>query len=663
MPMNVPSVEGQITSPDFAQAPQAPVQNRGQDIAGNQMQRAGNALQSAGAGVMRVAQGVINDTNDAHSKQQASLHAVDLDKVVRDYESLRAGDANHGRASVDKAIGELQGRYAKALKNPTQSTLYKRMVDAQVAQMRGRVDKHFAKQTRVWNVEQTEVAIGRNAQEYQEAAVLGDEHGAERTDRMETARGVMLREFDKVADMAGWHPDVTNAKREAHLSNLHTSTVAMLSDGGSPGQARDYFEENQGEMNAKARIAAGKVLDAQDVKDNALATMRSAFAAAGEDATPTQRLESAMSAAKDITDADQFNAVMSFAGAEYQRLVRVEAGAKNDLLSEAEQAIWQPGAESLTFFGLKPVLQEKLRAAGMVGEVMSMFGTRDRVTDGMALHEVMANPAMLKGMPAEMFTRKYRPRMSVANFGAVENMWKRVNGLPTGKPVASVLDHKDAITQVMNGAGYTAEAMKGSDALRIQGENLMVRMQEGIESGKIVEGMPYKEVRTAVEEIMVGEKAKVPGTFYDDDVPLHAMAPGAVIDLVVGGKPVRSLVGAVPDVRTKNGNTGDMHVGVATAITERLRAMGDPIDERTVQESWFMLGEPRTYVEFLSALAKFQNTQERVPRILRNVGDPNSYTGAIESGINEGRIMRSLMDANPGMTIRQAQAKLNEMKR
>lgn len=588
MPIRVPSINGVPVQQNPVQSGGTPVTQNPASVVGPQLQRAGQAAQASGFGITRLGQGLIDSANDAMSKQQATLHAQELDQLLRGYEGKLTAEAHDGYEPLLKEIEKLRGRHAKSLKNPQQGQLYGRMVDAQVLQAQSRAGRHFERQTRAWNLEQTEVSLTRFVHEWQTAAMLGDEDDDERMARMKVARDAMEIEFAKLVKLSGLDPETAKLKRDEQLSKVHADTMQMLTNVSSD-QARDYYDEFQGEMAPKARASAKASVDAADVKDRALAKMRELTAGAGEDATPTEMLQAVMDGASKITDADEFNAVMSMAGAEYNRRVRVDAGTKNDLLDEAERTVFSEGGEFLTFEQLPPSLQQELRENGLVDEVMAIMGKRDRATREMKMQELFRTPAVLQGMAPEVYQRTYYPHLSKADRELADVIYARENGLPLPQtPVKDIVNHLDIFAYQLDRNGYTKEAIKENPKLEVEARNLRMAFARLAERGGVTKEMSIDEVEKSIATLF-----RQRATADRGDVPLLAYAEGATIQVrLSNGSVVKSKVGAVPDQK------GFGPIGVRGWIVQKLQQDGvvAPTEEQ-IQAVWFELRKPKSAME------------------------------------------------------------------
>jgi hypothetical protein len=594
MPLRVPSIDGRpVGDSGFGQGP-AITPDRSSEVNANQLQRAGQALGASGIAASNVGNTLIDEANDARSKQQATLHASELDQLVRGYEERLGEDAYDNRKDLVKAVEQLRGRYSKRLENKNQNAMYARMVDAQVRQAQGRIDTHYTRQTRAWNISQTEASINLNGREYQTAAQLGDRDEEERTARMSVARGVMLKEFDKLAQLTGLTGEAKTNMRAEQLAKLHAGTLDSLANV-APAQARDYFEENQDEMDPATRSRAQKVLDAADLKDKALETTRKLMGSAGEKATPTQRLQAVMDGAVKITDADEFNAVMSFAGAEYQRQVRIEAGTKNDLIEQVDKLVSAEGGEFLTFEQLPPTLQADLREQGLADEAMSLVTSRDRTTDEQVFLGVLFDPGVLKGVPPELFERTYRKDLSKRDYNAVRSIWAEVNNQSATPPMApSVLSESDMVTTLLAEAGYTKAVIEGDPSKAAEAQALRESMQQARDQGHVKNDMSWSDRKKAYEQRVYQEKAHVGSRV----VPKNANAVGAKVTVpLLGGGVVESLVGAVPDERV------DGEQGVRSSLVSFMKTMNVEPTEVAIQQLWFHFRTAKTRKELLAALA------------------------------------------------------------
>ena len=619
MPMRVPSIDGApISAVAFGQNP-APTPDRSAAIGAQQLQQAGQQLQQAGGAVMAFGDQFADQANDARSRQQATLHAVDLDDIVRGYEERLGEDAYDGRKSVLESVEKLRGKHAGKLENGTQGELYRRMVDAQVERVRGRIETHYSRQTRAWNISQTEASLTLHARDYGDAALLGDKDDKERSARMQVARGVMEKEFDKLAQLSGLTGDAAKALKSRKLAELHASTLDNLANTNAE-QARDYFETFRGELDPKTAANASKVIEAAELQDRALKTARDLMASAGDDATPTERLMSVMDGASKITDANEFNAVMSFAGAEYQRQLRVEAGSKNDLINEVDKLVSSEGGEFLTFEQLPPTLQTALRTQGLTDEAMGLIGSRDRTTNERVFNQILFTPNMLQGIPPELFERTYRKELSRRDYAAVRGMWAQVNNQAPAqaqqpRPVASVLDISDIMTSLLRDEGYTPDVLKDDPIKAAEAMRLRETLQRAIDAGRITNDMPYDAQKAAVEQLVFKERA--------DQGPLNAGIAGATVQVPLPtGEIKTSVVGAVPDIKGQG-----EEMGVRTFIIRQLQLEGTPDPtEVEIQQMWFMLGTP----EFASVAAKRMTDQNRSFENMRKTAEHASLTEGLK---------------------------------
>lgn len=598
MPIRVPGVNGAPVSANAVEGVANIVPSQAQQITGRQLSAAGNALMAAGGPLIQGGQGLIDQANDAASRQQATRHGIELDKLVRGYEEQRAATAHNGFKSALEDIDKLRGQFSKHLKNPQQAELYGRMVDAQVAQAKARAEKHYHRETFAWNVEQTEVNIGRFAEEYRTAAALPDADDDERTERMAVARGVMLKEFDRLAQLRGLDAKTAAAIRDEKLAKLHGETLDTLADQ-NPEQARDYFETFSDEMSAKTRARAKRVLDAADLKDRALAKSRELMASAGEDATPAQRMQAVMDGAAKITDADEFNAVLSFAGAEYRRLVEVDAMRDNELLGEVEALKQQTPDGLFGFDQLKPSLQEELRERGLVDDTLGILGRADAANNTLIVQRALRDGTAFKSIPKPLFDRTYKWRMSKDQFAVLESVWAEVNpeaaaaAMPQGTPVASVLTFKDAFNAAMKENGLAPEEVEGDVELTRQSTAMWEALQRLIDQGRLTKEMTYKQQKEEIDALF-SAKAVIEGFVWDSTVPIEAAPQGAKIPVTTrDGRQIMHEVGAVPSAMP--GSVGEM--GVREWIKQELmtgeNAIRNP-SEQQIAQVWYELGTPRT---------------------------------------------------------------------
>lgn len=624
MPSRVPGIDGQPVQANSVQAPQGPAQDQSLAIVGAQLQGAGGAVRREGLQSMRAGQALLDSANDARSTQQATLHGKELSTLVADYRNTLAADAHNGYEALNKSVTELRDRHAGQLKNSQQAVLYGKKVDAQLRQARGVIDRHYAQQTRAWDLEQTEVSINSNARDYQEAALLDDAHDDERTARMSIARDVMEKQFDKLSRMSGLTGKVAKEHKKERLAKLHAGTLDVLADTNAD-QAEDYLEQFGDEMDVKTRTRAQKIVDAATLQDRALTRTRELMNSAGDDATPTERLQAVMAGAESITDADEYRAVVAFAGAEFSRQQRVDAGSKNDLMSDVERRIYAEGGEFLTFQDLPATLQHDLRQNGLVDETMALVGQRDRVSQEMVVQNAIRNPDQFRGVDPQTFERSHRPRLSKSDYALVEGIYNRANGfVDRGTPVANVLDHKDGFDALMVENGYTKEAMENDPALQVEAGNLRRAFQELIDRGALTKEMSHTQERAVLSGIFQA-RATVPGGVFtpDRDVPLRAFAEGAAITVATRDGNVRSSrVGAIPPL-------------VATEIRNSLATPSNPNPtERQKQQAWFELDQPKNVQELKQRAADPAYVAKGIVSQVRDMGrSVDDIVGEIDGGV------------------------------
>jgi len=587
MPIRVPGVDGRPVSQNPVQAAPAPALNQGLAIVGAQLQNAGNTVRREGAQAMRVGQQFIDSANDARSSQQATLHGDALDKLVRDYQQSLAADAHDGYEPLNKEIKKLRDRFSGKLDNSQQAVLYKTKVDAQIRRARGTVDRHFAQQTRAWDIEQTEVTLNRYAQDYQEAALLGDEFDDERMARMTVARGVMEKLFDRLAEMSGMDPKTAAEQKKQRLARLHSRTLAVLSDQ-SAEQASDYLDTFGDEMDVATRTKAKAQVEAATLQDKALARMRKMMESAGPKATPAQRFQSVVEQAAKITDAGEFQAVMSMAGAEYARAQRVTNAQQNELVDEVEKIVYAEGGEFTTFYDLPATMQQRLRDEGLVDEVQAVIGQRDRVSQEMVVQQAIRNPGAFRGRDYQEFKRTHKPRLSKGDYATVESIFFSVNPeqAPPGTPVASILDASDLFNQEMDLSGKTKEALEGNPDLQRRAQNLRFAYQRLIESGGITKETPIDMKRKQIQALF-RQDASVPGIlgFGGEKVSIHEMAEGAEITVATrDGRVRQSRVGAVPPLVAS-----ELQVSMQRLFKNKRQPT-----EHEIQQAWFELDQPKS---------------------------------------------------------------------
>ncbi len=594
MPLRVPSLDGRPVFQNPVQQGNVPAADQSLAIVGAQLQQTGNTIRREGAQALRVGQAFIDQADDARSSQQATLHADALDKLVRGYQNRLAADAHDGYEPLNKQIAKLRDRFSNKLTNSRQAVLYKTKVDAQLRRARGLVDRHFAHQTRAWNIEQTEVSLNQHAQDYADAALLGDEHDDEREHRMTVARGVMEKQFDKLSELSGMDAKTAKALKAQRLAKLHNRTLNMLADA-SPEQAADYLEAFSDEMDPATRTKAQKVVDAATLQDKALATARSLMGSAGANATPSERMQAVLDGASKITDADEFRAVMTFATAETTRLERVDAMQKNELMDKAEELIFGEGGEFLTFEQLPPTLQTDLRNNGLVDETYAIMGRRDRVTQQRVLQRILQNPEILKGIPPEQFKRTYAPALSKSAFETAEALHAQQNGIATGKPVTDMATHKDAFAAVMRSFELDADSIEGNDQKTQQAEQMMEHFQSLIDAGKVTKDMSYQDVKQLLNDEF-RETATILGTFWNDTVPAIGAPASAVMTVTTqDGRQEQLSVYAIPD--TVSPGAGD--VGVRTWLRQTVSDLrgGGPVSNHDLLQAWVELKKPKTVRE------------------------------------------------------------------
>lgn len=579
----------------------------------------------------RFGQGFIDEANDAMSKQQATLHARKLDELVRDYETKLSSDAFHGREDLQTSIDKLREEFGQSLVNSEQQFMFNAMVDSQLAQANGRVDRHYTRQTRAWNMQTTEVSLNRFAQDYQNAAaeddvVIDDTYTDEdrwtrpeltadrpqfapfnsRADRMGIARAAMENEFLKLQRLAGVDEKTAREAMKMSAQQLHGSTMKMLTDQ-DPKKARAYFDANKDEMSAAQVASINEKLDKLDAEDQALATVREAMASAGPGATPTERYQKVLDAAANEKDADVYKMMISFGNSEFAQQTRLDNGIKNDLMEQAEVFIYAPENAGKTYEDLPPSMREDLEENGLVDEVMDIIGGRQRRTSEAAMIQLLENPGVLKDMSAESFVRTYKPRLSAKDFKAAQQEYNAQNGIQApGTPMPSVFSFPQEIQMILDHYGLTADVVKADPEKAALATRIREQINALNEAGRLTKEMGH-DARMAELHSIFKFEAKLPRSFlwidslYPDEAkPYELMtederAQAYVQFTTFDGKTKELKVAAIPD--RPEGRVGD--IGVRTKLFRDLQARGADTSTRSMLRLWDAFGQPQTVDEML----------------------------------------------------------------
>ena len=672
MPIQVPG--GQLR-PDSLSAPQpfqAPSAGDAQKLAATQQAQAAQAMGQLGntladAGASLYAQG-----NDAMSKQQAVLHAQELDGLLRDYQSKQGYDAYMGREAFTKAAGKLREKYAKSLQNDDQITLFNRMVDAQMATADGRATVHNTRETRAWNIQMTQVNLNKYAQDYQDAAaedayveeeqpnsydlysdesvpanpaLLGRLGGAgtavtvtrpnvSRQDRMGVARAAMEAEYLKLQKLAGMDDKTAREAMKVSVQQLHGAAMKMLTDQ-DPKKARGYFNDNKDEMSAAQVTTITKQLDKLDTEDRALATVREAMASVGPDATPTERYQAVLDAAAKENDAEAYRLIVSFGNSELAQQQRIDNGRKNDLMEQAEVFIYAPENKGKTYEDLPPSMRENLEKNGLVDEVMDIVGGRDRRTQEVEMLKLLRNPDALKGMDLDTFKRTYRPRLSSADFNRALKAWESYNVKPKPKAVNDLLAYTDALLYFYSLHGLDEQSIEADPEKELAVNEIRREVQKMIDTGKLTVDMSYEAQLKTIGTIFE-MKATIPGGFFSADVtkPVSAMTPSEqdraeVTFITVDGERISDFIGNVPGGKP---GLGDADFGVDAKIKTLIKAAhkateGSPppnVTPAQILRVWYALDKPDNVAEAEARVAD----PYYADRLQRAVGSDGAYIRA-----------------------------------
>lgn len=593
MPIRVPGIEGVPVGQNPVQPGPPPTPDQSGAVVGGQLQQAGRTVQGEGLRSMRVGQAFIDSANDARSSQQATLHGEELSKLVREYQTSLAADAHDGYEPLNKEIAKLRDRHSKKLTNSQQSLLYGSKVEAQVRQAQGVIDRHYAKQTQAWNLEQIEVGINSQARNYQEAALLGDEHDDERQERMAVARGFMEKEFDKLTKLAGLKGDVAKEQKRKQLAELHAKTFEALVDTNAE-QAEDYLEEFGDEMDVNTRTRAQKIAKSAVKQDRMLKRVRGILDGL-DDATPNEKFEAVVAMGSEIKDAEELRLFMSYAGAAIADEQRIDTGKKNDLLNSVEQLIYSKGGTSMVYEDLPPSMQQQLAENGMVNEVVNLIGQRDRVSQELVMQSLIRRPEQLRGVEHSTFVRSHQHKLSKPDFKVASDIYYSVNPEVSrpGTAVPAILDHKDSFIRYADQNGYSKEELEEFPERVEELHRLRLEFQKLVEQGRITKEKTHDQNDAEVAELFK-QQVEVPGTFafgFGRDArqaPLLARPEGGVVSVVMPD----GSVGDVPIRAIKPG----VYAEIQRRLREAARADGQSTFEPShteVVQAWVQLESPK----------------------------------------------------------------------
>jgi hypothetical protein len=488
-----------------------------QGLQAQQLGQTARVVGQVGAATAKLGTALVKDANDAMSKQQATLHARDLDSLLGEYTRLQSYDAYEGREQFEKEAAKLREKYAKSLANQDQMTMFDTMVDAQMSQAMGRARQHHSKQTRLWNIEITQVNMNRFAQEYSEAAASDDEEleffdmgeGSQqpttanvgREDRMGVARAAMETEFGKLQQLAGLDAATAKAHKETAVQDLHNATFGMLMDQ-DPRKAQRYLEQHKKEFDPARAAAAGEKLKREFFNAETLATVRALMADVGDD--PAVQQEALTALINDETDPDKAARYAQYGNAELARSQEAYTKQANEVVATAEAWFFDPANAGKNYDEAPVSLRNSVERFGVQEEIQEIVGERARRTAVSQFAAVYQDPRPLVGMPEHELLRRYNRYLSTDDMQVLKALWKEVNADPSRGPAPKFVTIQKAASLALSKYGFTEQALKDDPALVARRDAFLLDMQRRADRDEL-DGMGPSQLHDFMSDLLASQ--------------------------------------------------------------------------------------------------------------------------------------------------------------
>ncbi len=165
-------------------------------------------------------------------------------------------DAIDNRAKAVEAINKAASDAFDGLGNDQQKAMFEQAKRARVQQALQQVDAHFVRQTKVFNIGESEARIKNLSRDTIASFNAGD------MDSYRKNRGAAINEADEYAKLNNYGPDKAKEFRLATTSTIATNVIDGLVKS-NPNAALAYYEENKADIHSvlhdiiKAKIDNG----------------------------------------------------------------------------------------------------------------------------------------------------------------------------------------------------------------------------------------------------------------------------------------------------------------------------------------------------------------------------------------------------------------------
>ena len=243
-------------SPMSAQ-PVQPMRN----AAPEQEMQSGAAVQRLGMEVNDIGERIQNRLDDAMTKEADNKLTQATMDTLQPYLQLQGKDAVNAYADTKKAIDTQAQDLHDGLSDDLQKQMFRQVAVRRLMQANAQMQQHYLSQSRVYDLAETQ----KRAEINSNAAIA--QWGTWKMDNSPfvIAKGIALNSVDEVMKKEGVESGSAIAQ-EAHLAastNIHMNVIGQMLTAQKPGEAKDYFDQYQSEIDPRRWDDIGKSIKSQ----------------------------------------------------------------------------------------------------------------------------------------------------------------------------------------------------------------------------------------------------------------------------------------------------------------------------------------------------------------------------------------------------------------